>query len=58
MTEASPLADYILSGSRLGVVQEKRHELVDFLERKLAENNGVIMIMKDSGIFEACKPVG
>jgi ubiquinone/menaquinone biosynthesis C-methylase UbiE len=58
VTEAGPLADYILSSARLGVAKNMRDILVDFLNRELARNNGAIWISKDSGIFVAHKPVG
>jgi SAM-dependent methyltransferase len=58
VTEAVPLADYILSSVRLGVAKNKRDLLIEFLNRELISNNGVIWISKDSGIFVAHKPVG
>ena len=58
VTEADPLADYIFSSVSLRDTKVNRHELVDFLEHELTENKGAFLITKDSGIFEAYKPVG
>jgi hypothetical protein len=57
ITEADPLADYILSMSRSwhGIDDEQRIALINFLEEELAQNNGVISITKDSGLFIARK---
>ena len=60
ITEAEPLADYILSMSRSwhGIEDEQRGALINFLEGELAQNNGLISITKDSGLFIARKVGG
>ena len=55
VTKAEPLADYMLSTTRLGGQHERRPELVAWLERELAERGGAIDITKDSGVFIARK---
>jgi len=57
VTEADPLADYILSMGRLGVTEDKRENLVNFLKRELTNDKGKIRITKDSGIFITTKPI-
>jgi len=53
VTEVDPLVDYVLSSFWLGVDVNRRPEFKKFIEREIADNNGVIRIKKDSGIFEA-----
>jgi ubiquinone/menaquinone biosynthesis C-methylase UbiE len=53
ITEASPLADYVLSGSGLGVKPAVRDALIEFLEDEMEQNHGILRITKDSGFFIA-----
>jgi SAM-dependent methyltransferase len=53
ITEAEPLADYIMSSAWYGNVKDRQVEFVHFLEQELANNEGIISITKDSGIFIA-----
>ena len=54
VTEAAPLADYILSSFKLAIPSERRTELVEFIARELGRLGGTICITKDSGAF-ICK---
>ncbi len=56
VTEAVPLADYLLSTARGQANLERRDELIRFIEGEMAANQGVIRIRKDSGLFLARKP--
>jgi SAM-dependent methyltransferase len=51
VTESEPLADYVLSSTRLPLGKSRRDEFLAFVEAELAANNGVIFIHKDSGLF-------
>lgn len=51
ITEASPLADYVLSGSRLGVIPAVRDALIEYIAADLEQNHKLFRITKDSGIF-------
>lgn len=53
VTEAEPLADYLLSTTRSGIRHERRAELVAFLKREIAARGGAIEITKESGVFIA-----
>ena len=53
ITESSPLADYIMSGSRLNATTNRRDALIEFIAAEMEQNNGIIQITKDSGIFIA-----
>ena len=55
VTEAWPLAEYILSSTRFSVPpgDRLRADLLRFLELELAARDGVIVIPKESGIFIA-----
>ena len=53
ITEASPLADYVLSGSRLDVIPAVRDALIEFIADEMEQNHGIIRITKDSGIYIA-----
>jgi ubiquinone/menaquinone biosynthesis C-methylase UbiE len=53
VTDVNVLVDYIFSGIRLSLEQSRRDELTDFLQQKMAANDGVIAIKKDSGVFIA-----
>jgi ubiquinone/menaquinone biosynthesis C-methylase UbiE len=52
VTEAEPLADYILSCTRYSADRQYKEELVRFIQSRL-DRNGVIEISKDSGMFIA-----
>jgi SAM-dependent methyltransferase len=54
VTEAAPLADYILSSFKLAIPPERRTELVEFIVREIGRAGGTIRITKDSGAF-ICK---
>ena len=53
ITEALPLADYVLSGSRLDVIPAVRDALIEFIADEMEQNHGIIQITKDSGLFIA-----
>jgi ubiquinone/menaquinone biosynthesis C-methylase UbiE len=53
VTDVDILVDYIFSGIRLKLEKNRRDELTLFLQHKMGENNGVIVIQKESGIFLA-----
>jgi ubiquinone/menaquinone biosynthesis C-methylase UbiE len=50
VTQADPLVDYILSGSRAALVAPQREVFTGFIKQKLALQ-GAIHITKDAGIF-------
>jgi SAM-dependent methyltransferase len=56
VTDANLLADYLLSGA-LGLVADRRDELIHFIEQEIKANNGKLQIVKDSGILEAKEPL-
>lgn len=51
VTEAGPLADFLLSSFRFEFEQDRRAELVAFIEGELRQNGGALDITKDSGLF-------
>lgn len=53
ITESSPLADYIMSSSRLNAATNIREPLNEFIAVEVEQNKGIIRITKDSGIFIA-----
>ena len=53
ITEAEPLADYIMSMAWYRIIEERRDELKRFLEQEMVECGGAISISKDSGVFIA-----
>ena len=55
VTEAAPLADYILSG-RLQLTPEEEQTLRAFVAQELRHHGGALAITKDSGLFEAIRP--
>jgi ubiquinone/menaquinone biosynthesis C-methylase UbiE len=52
VTEAEPLADYILSNTHYGIARQRRTELIDFIQARL-ETTGEIEISIDTGLFIA-----
>jgi SAM-dependent methyltransferase len=55
VTEAAPLADYILSG-RLQLTPEEEQTLRAFVAQELRRHGGALAITKDSGLFETIRP--
>lgn len=53
VTEAMPLVDYILSTVRLGLVEERRRDLFDYIQAELDANGRAIHITKEGGMFIA-----
>ena len=53
VTEAAPLADFILSTVRFGLDDAQRADLIAFIEAELTASDEVILIPKDSGMFIA-----
>ena len=53
ITEASPLADYNMSGFGLNAAAARRDAFIEFIVTEMEQNNGIIRITKDSGIFIA-----
>ena len=53
ITEAEPLADFILSTAPQPLDPSQRHALIEFLHAKMIANGGVIEVAKDSGMFIA-----
>ena len=53
ITDADVLADYALSGMRLGLQKDRRDEFARFIQQEMQANGGLITIQKDSGIFLA-----
>ena len=53
ITEASPLADYIMSGFGLNATAARRDAIIRFIAIEMEQNDGIIRITKDSGIFIA-----
>jgi O-acetyl-ADP-ribose deacetylase (regulator of RNase III)/SAM-dependent methyltransferase len=56
VTEAEPLADFILSTASQPVEPSRRQALIDFLQAKMAASGGAIHITKDPGMFIATAP--
>jgi SAM-dependent methyltransferase len=54
VTEAAPLADYILSG-RLQLTPEEEEAFRAFVGQELRRHGGALAITKDSGLFEAIR---
>lgn len=54
VTEAEPLADYILSNTHYGIDRQRRIELIEFIQSRL-DRSGVIIISIDTGMFIASK---
>ena len=54
VTQAEPLVDYILSTVRLGLGEERRHDLFQYIQTQIDAKGGAIRITKDSGMFIAC----
>lgn len=52
VTEAEPLADYILSCTSIGLDRQRKQDLIDFILVRLRKS-GVIEITKDQGLFIA-----
>jgi SAM-dependent methyltransferase len=52
VTEVQPLIDYIFSG-RLQLSEERKMELIKFIEAEFSNHGGELLITKDSGVFEA-----
>jgi ubiquinone/menaquinone biosynthesis C-methylase UbiE len=57
VTEAAPLADYILSTSKAASIALDRQAFTSFIEQRLVLE-GVVRITKDAGIFVATRPKG
>jgi SAM-dependent methyltransferase len=57
VTEAEPLADYLLSG-RMETAIENRTDFVKFIDRELESCGGAFHVTKDSGLFEAIRDAG
>lgn len=55
ITEPEPLVDYILSSFRLGVRDDRREELQQFIESELARRGGTLHILKDNGMLVATR---
>ncbi|MCJ7659570.1 MAG: hypothetical protein MUO67_10515, partial [Anaerolineales bacterium] len=53
ITEASPLADYNMSGFGLNAAAARRDAIIEFIVTEMEQNNGIIRITKVSGIFIA-----
>lgn len=53
ITDPLPLADYLMSSSRPEAVENKQDALFEFIAAEMEQNNGIIRITKDSGIFIA-----
>ena len=56
VTEAAPLVEYILSG-RLQLTPEEEQTFHAFVGQELRRHGGALVITKDSGLFEAVRPV-
>jgi SAM-dependent methyltransferase len=54
VTQAAPLVDYILSTVRLGLGEERRPDLIKYIQTQIDTNGGAIRITKDGGMFIAC----
>ena len=54
VTQAAPLVDYILSTVRLGLGEEHRHDLFQYVQTQIEANGGAIHITKEGGMFIAC----
>jgi len=53
ITESPPLADYIMSGFGLNATTSRRDVFIEFITVEMEQNNGIIRVTKDSGIFVA-----
>ena len=53
ITDADVLVDYAFSGMRMGLDENRREDFAEFIKQEMAENDGVIVIEKDSGMFLA-----
>lgn len=53
ITESPPLVDYILSGFWLNATTGRSDVFIEFISAEMEQNNGIIRIAKDSGIFIA-----
>jgi len=55
ITEVEPLVDYIYSSPRWDISEEQRQSFTDYIQSNMTENDGVINITKDTGLFTALK---
>jgi SAM-dependent methyltransferase len=55
VTQVDPLVDYILSGTRFGMSEDRREALTTFVRSEISASGGVFHIHKDSGLFAAHK---
>jgi len=53
ITEAKPLVDYILSGFGLNATTVRKDAFIEFITSEMEQNDGIIRITKNSGIFIA-----
>jgi SAM-dependent methyltransferase len=53
VTQAEPLVDYILSTVRLGLGEERRQDLLEYIQAQLDASGGAIHITKEGGMFIA-----
>jgi hypothetical protein len=49
------LVDYIYSSPRWDISEQQRQSFTDYIQSNMTENDGVINITKDTGLFTALK---
>jgi len=53
VTQAGPLVDFVLSGTRFGMEEDLREAFAVFVAAEIAANGGEFRVHKDSGLFAA-----